>query len=324
MDSLAAYSSSDEETDPAPEKTAHSSAKTQQNPPPPPELAALVLYLENYSMNKNKLLSAFVLLPWLPDAKTVSSLQKTCDLVVQKIRTEMPHTDPRYSWHYTGSNKPVVFGRYGYTNVGAINSLHVSLFPNFFVDPARFDLLHANLARSVTSCAPPANLLVEKQQSALDKMLKENKARKAVSLRLNSQLRCYMLSKSGLIFVAVDINDVAENGGQFLPEYLYLRSLSKVAEEQAQNFECKYDWTALVPNTTRLDDGLPFFRYHVTVLLGEVHMFKHKMSSKHFRQLRKIVEEFDVAETLGGVAVEVDTVRLRNIAGKSYDIRLVD
>lgn len=326
MDSLAAYATSDEESDSASESAPESGqSELSVSPSPqllPPELPDLVLYLENYSMNRKKLLSGFLLLPWLPDPQVVSSLQKTCDHVVKSINTQMPHVHPRYSWHYTGANKPVVFGRYGYTNVGAVNSLHVSLFPNFFAEPVRFGQLHETLLRSIKSCAPPPEMIVEKHATTLDKMLK-TKQKTFISLKTNTHLRCYMSTKSGSIFVALDINDTPQQGDRFLPEYQYLRSLSKMIEEQVQAFDASYDWKGVVRSTERLEDGLPLFRYHVTILLGEVHMYKHRMNSKHFRQLRQIVEGIDVAKQVGNITVDVDKMKLRNIAGRSFDIDLV-
>lgn len=324
MDSLTAYSS-DEESD-SDQDTPPDLGQSESSPPshfPPPELVSLVLYLENYSMNRKKLLLSFLLLPWQPDARVVSSLQKTCEHVVKAINAEMPHVRLRYSWHYTGANKPVVFGRYGYSNVGAINLLHVSLFPNFQAEPGRFGQLHESLVRSVKLCPPPQDMMVEKQTSTLDKMLKL-KQKPCISLRTNSHLRCYMSTKSGSIFVALDINDTPQPGSMFLAEYEYLRNLSKMIEGQVQTFDGKYDWKTIVYNSERLDDGLPMFKYHVTVLLGEVQMYKHRMNSKHFRQLRSIVEDIDVTDFVGEITVDVDTMRLRNIAGRSFDIDLVN
>lgn len=322
MDSLAAYSSNDDESDSTPDHDQSESSISPAYQFPLPELPELVLYLENYAMNRKKLLSGFLLLPWLPDAHMVSSLQKTCEHVVKSINSEMPHVHPRYSWHYTGANKPVVFGRYGYTNVGAVNSLHVSLFPNFFAEPVRFSQFHETLLRSIKSCSPPPEMIVQKQATAIDRMLKTQQ-KAVVSLRTNSHLRCYMSTKSGTIFVALDINDTPEPDHRFLAEYQYLRSLSKMIEEQVQMFDAKYDWKSIVHNTQRLDDGLPFFRYHVTILLGEVHMYKQRMNSKQFRQLRDIVQNIDVTEHVGEITVDVDTMKLRNIAGRSFDIDLV-
>lgn len=324
MDFLAAYSSSDEESSPALESHNPKASLSLPIPQTPSSLASLVLYLENYSMNRKKLLSGFILLQWLPEAQVALSLQKCCENVVENIQSKMPHVKPRYTWHYTGANKPLVFGRYGYTNVRAVNSLHVSLFPNFLADPHRFTQLHANLLRSVKGCPPPEELIKEKKASVLDKMLLEKGQKKYVSLKVNPNLRCYMSSKSATIFVALDINEVVKPGEQFLPEYLYLRSLSKMIEDQAKIFECKYDWKTTTQSADKLEDGLPLIRYHVTVLLGEVHFFKHKMNSKHFRQLKNIVQTTDMTEYLDDISVDVETMRLRNVAGLSFDIKLVN
>lgn len=274
-------------------------------------------------MNKNKLISSFLSLPWQPEPKVVSNLQAACNLAVKKLENEFPQLYKRYNWHFTGSNKPVVFGRYGMSNSSAVNSMHVSVFPNFHVDPKRVGLLHASLARSMKSVVPPLSLVAEKKSSILDQMLQDKTPKKAVVLGLMGSLKCYMLTKSGAIFVALGINEDSEMGERFLPEYRYLRQISNLAEEQARKHECVYDWSKMISNTNRLEDGLPEFRYHVTLLLGEVFSHKNKVTRQEFEKVKKIMGSLEVSELLEDVSVELSTLRLKHINGKTLDMKLV-
>lgn len=333
MDSLADYSSSDESLD-EPQKesvvTLRNSEKIEFHSEDGPKALALdqveslIPYLNNYNMNKKNLLSGFVLLPWKPQLAVTNRLQKTSQRAVDAISNKFPELKPRYDWHFTGANKPVVFGRYGYSNVSAVNSLHVSLFPNFYGEKHRFTQLKANIKRALKSFSLPNGLVKEQESSAIDKMLLLSNVKKFVSLRINPTLRCYMSSKSGTVFVALDIYDKPDDEGM-LPEYRYLRQMTRLVEDQVSILDCKYDWKTMVTNPQKkLDDGLPVIRYHVTVLIGEIQFFDRRLKTKEFHKLRDVVQLCDVSEALKDLTVDVDCLRVRNIAGQSIDINLVE
>lgn len=324
MDSLAGYSSSDDEAEPASQSCSSLALQTSTKAPPP-DLASLVLYSENYAMNRKNLLSGFVLMPWAPEPRVVASLVGLTDRVTDRIHTKLPWMTPRYNWHFAGANKPTVFGRYGYSNKVAVNSLHLSLFPNFHTDRHRFKQLHANLARAIKACPPPAEMTREKTPSKLDQMIQKTGNKKYVSLLVEDSLRCYLSTRSGTIFVALDINNGTGVPGQkFLPEYQYLRLISRTVEDQAQAFDCQYDWVGLARSNERLEDGLPFFRYHLTVVLGEISLFKHKLTPAEFERFKKVVHAIDVRDILKDITVDVQTLRLQDINNRTYDVDLVN
>lgn len=328
MDSLAHYSSSDESLEDPEQKPFQN--KSEDDLLSLPRAAAidqvenLIPYLDNYNMNKRNLLSGFVLLPWKPQVAQINRLQQVTQQAVKAISNKFPDLKTRYDWHFTGANKPVVFGRYGYTNVSAVNSLHVSLFPNFYGERHRFTQLKANIKRAVKNLPLPNGLVKEQESSAIDKMLLVNKTKKIISLRANPSLRCYMSSKSGTVFVALDIYDKAEGKGM-LPEYKFLRHMTRLVEDQVSVLDCKYDWKTMVTNPSKkLEDGMPVIKYHVTILIGEIQFFDRRLNSKEFHSLRDVVQLCEVSDALGDLTVDIESVRVRNIAGQSMDISLVD
>lgn len=339
MDSLADYSSSDESLggNEIPSVAEFNELKEQQSPHTSEKLLlsqsraaaldqveSLIPYLDNYNMNKKNLLSGFVLLPWKPQLGLINRLQSSTQRAVNAISDKFPELKPRYDWHFTGANKPVLFGRYGYTNVGAVNSLHVSLFPNFFGEKHRFTQLKANMKRAVKILSLPDGLVKEQESSTIDKMLLLTKVKKLISLRTNPVLRCYMSSKSGTVFVALDIYDKAE-GKEMLPEYKFLRQVTRLVEDQVSVLDCKYDWKTMVTNPLKkLDDGLPVIKYHVTILIGEIQFFDRRLKLKEFHELREVIQLCDVSDALNNITVDIECLRVRNIAGQSIDINLID
>lgn len=334
MDSLAKYSSSDESSEES-ERLAvpkpHLSTKIQLNQVPTSsspipaidQVGSLIPYLANYNMNKKSLLSGFVLLPWKPKVADINRLQSSTQRAINAISEKCPELKTRYDWHFTGANKPVVFGRYGYTNVGAVNSLHISLFPNFYGEKHRFTQLQSNMKRAVRNIALPGGLIKEQESSAIDKMLLLASTKKCISLRANPSLRCYMSSKSGTVFVALDIYDKA-NGKGLLPEYQFLRQMTQFVEEQVGVLDCKYDWRTMVTTPSRkLDDGLPVIKYHVTLLIGEIQFYDRRLKPKEFQRLKEVVQLCNVSDVLGDITVDIECLRVRNIAGQSIDINLI-
>lgn len=337
MDTLVEYTSSEEEeqnlrvheviTPIAGSESEKETTIQHLNPSPispTSHLHSLVPFLANYSMNRKNLLSGFLLLPWKPLPATMSRLQVCSQKAASAIKSKFPELNSRYDWHFAGANRPVVFGRFGYTNVGAINSLHVSLLPNFYTEKHRFSQIRANLKRAVSLISPPGELLQEQEASAIDKMLLKHPKKKFISLKIKPNLRCYMSSKSGTVFVALDINDEPSLGDHMLAEYRFLRTMTGLAEEQLELLNCEYDWKTMVTNPSKkLDDGLPVIRYHVTLLIGEIQIFDRRLKSGEFRKLRDVVQNCNVLDDLKDMTVDVDTLQLRNIAGMTANIDLI-
>lgn len=270
-------------------------------------------------MNQKNLIACFLLLPWLPDARIASKLQRVSSNITRLIETKLPDMNSRYLWHFTGAKTPVVFGRFGLSNVRCINSLHVSMFPNFLGPPHKFVQLHESLLRGIKTCPPPSDMVVESEPNNMDKMLGKGPS-KYVSLRFKPNLSCYLSSNSGSVFIALDIY---EGRNQDLREIKYLRQIGEMVVDNLDDLGFQYNWST-IGVVKKEGEKLPQFRYHMTVLLGEVYMFEKRLSHQEYIKLRELLRSVNVADYIGDINLDVNKLGLLDINGRSYTIPLAE
>lgn len=285
MDSLAGYGSSDDDE--------------------PHHVLPPVLYLENYAMNQRNLVSCFPYVPWNPSPAILQNLRQCYKGALAQIEKDMPEMNSRYLWGFSGQpQQSHPSSRFALSNVKSITGLHVTLLPNVMIKKHRYDQYLRNLMQAVRSVPIPPLLVMEVPPSKLDIML-GTAPKKCLSLRVNPTLRTFMSSRTGAVFVSVGICDLIEK--ERLPEFQYLRALTKVCWEQAELLDGKYPNIEPFLKQEKLPDGLPWFNFHVTIAVGEPRMFEHRLTPEEFDHLRLVVQEAEVLQFAQALTIDLDT-----------------
>lgn len=292
MDSLAGYSSSEDDEN-----------------SPNPQLPSFTPYLENYAMKQRNLQTCFVYLPWKALPAVTLKLQKCAKTVLSQLQREHPALVSRFQWTFAGANAPTVYGRTGYSNVMSLQQLHVSLFPNLSAEGHRFDQLLRNVPRALKAVEAPTSLVKQLPLSNVDRMT-QTKPKKVVALNIKLKLRCMSSSRSGSFFFTVEV-------APDLADHQYLIDLSRMCNEQADLLDCEYIWATMLRSET-IDD----FKYHATLLVGELKSNQPKLSTEEYVTINNIAQNADTETTLELMTIDVDALAI-STQGKVREFPLV-
>lgn len=239
-------------------------------------------YLANYAMHKHLRASAFVYFPWRPARTQRAALDRALAAAMAACRA-LPLA-PRLRWLPVASSRPVAFGKHGYSNVQSVKCLHVSVFPNLLVDSDKVERMWG-----VRVGAPPQ--LVGQKTLALAQMLE--KPAPVLRLGLVPRLKTYMSSRTGTVFVAMDIDERARP---------YLAAVTRAVKQRADAAGARYSWAQMVQGDFLGD--VPDIRYHCTIATGECKVYGERLLRVEFAELRRAVE----AVSVPALEMEVETL----------------
>ena len=274
----------------------------------------LLPYLQEYSMNTKRQVSAFTYLPWAPSREFKNRLQKAGNLAKAVMKTKVPNFDKRFTCNLVISSKSVAHGIFGFSNTRSFTDLHVSLFPNIRIPEHKLKQLTGNIQRAVKDIPVPPQLLHKKTANALDLMLMENTdlEKKELRFQLDGNLRLYKLTKLGLLFVGVGVSKFADKESrQVLPQFEYLSLLTRAIEEEAKMLDASYSWLQfrLALRKDEVNDASLY--YHFTLMICELNPLGQRMSDPEFVKLRSTLADVDASKFLRDVYIDVDCLDLR-------------
>ncbi|OBA19495.1 hypothetical protein METBIDRAFT_33171 [Metschnikowia bicuspidata var. bicuspidata NRRL YB-4993] len=271
--------------------------------------APIILYLQEYSMNAKRQITAFAYLPWQPSREVKTRLRAASDKAIHVIREKVVNFDKRFAHNSVVAAKSVAHGVFGHTNKRSLTDLHVSLFPNISLPQNKLKPFLTHVQRAVKPLQVPSEILATQQLSALDRMLSEGKAtgKKLLRLQLDSRLHLYKLTKSGSIFVGIGLSKYAdEKREQLLPQFKYLTQISGAIENEAKLLNFDYNWMQFSLSKSDHARELLSLYYHFTLVICELHPRGQRMTEAEFEQTKQWLNEVDVSTYLENMYFEAD------------------
>lgn len=317
MDSLAQYSSSEESLD-----TENTSERTDTSPAPHIEFPVpdFTPFSENYAMNRHKLVSSFISIPWITLAASTSKINAFVEATRSAVLLTMPSLRNRYNFFPQLASRTEVYGKFGFTNVRSVNDLHVSLFPNVSFPGHKAQQFESNLRKALALVVAPQELIIEKPPLPLDIMIGKDEPKQFIAFDFAPKLCVFTSSLTGALFIGVSLTP--DDSGS-LAQTKFLRGLSSVVRQQADVIGGNYKWSTMVSRPNELlDDGLPQINFHVTLMVGETPNNK-RISTEEFYKLKDLLELLEVSRLLGGLRMEARDLVVRGTSGPPSVVSLV-
>lgn len=301
MDSLAGYTSDDENTTKALPKTEPSPER------PLPAFDNFVTYSENYAMKSKNLRSSFICLPWKVRQEHREHIRQCYKRVLDRLYKDIPSLKTRYSFHCSIQSKQDIYGRYGMSQKSAMNSPHITLLPNLHGDQNDFQRIDHSLRKAVKNAEPAPSQLIQKLEGPLGNML--NRSEEVVSLRIDDKVMAFMSSRTGNFFIALNV--IGPTQQMELPEKTYLRSLMRMVYEQVSQQGLKCQWEKFLGKDPSYNaDGLPEVNYHCLFLIGEANSFEERLSRPQFDRVKKLARDVDISDVVHDMRIEFDSLYL--------------
>lgn len=274
-----------------------SSEDSSPNPQPPVAVPSFVTYLENYTMNRRGRATAF---PFLLCELSQASRSKIRASLAQASKI-IDKRNPAINTLYYSDNilDQISHGSsaLGTNNTELARRPHITVFPTCEGQKHNISQFGDNVARQLRLWSPPDKLLC-KRTSILDSMLGEEGRGSQIKLPLEPNFSILTLRTLNVLFLNLKIQRTPETEA-------FLKGLSFLLTEQADNSNLKYDWWKHV-GVGSIDECL----YHVSF---KIFTLKRPGTAVKFLEVMALEKALrEEIQSMGDLSVTINELVIMN------------